>query len=132
MQPATLKFYEAAFGLTTRFLHESGDYGELETGSMPLAFSVHHLMQQLGKNPQAASTTAPCLEIALCTSACSRCAGARRSHQGHAHAALGGNALVPDDCLRGWHQRLFGGAVHAHGLNTPQICYVFRSCLLIF
>ena len=31
--PATLKFYEAAFGLTTRFLHESGNYGELETGS---------------------------------------------------------------------------------------------------
>jgi catechol 2,3-dioxygenase-like lactoylglutathione lyase family enzyme len=28
--PATLKFYEAAFGLTTRFLHEGGDYGELE------------------------------------------------------------------------------------------------------
>ena len=36
--PATLKFYEAAFGLTTRFLHESGDYGELETGSTALAF----------------------------------------------------------------------------------------------
>lgn len=25
--PATFKFYESAFGLTTRFLHESGDYG---------------------------------------------------------------------------------------------------------
>ena len=24
---ATLAFYEAAFGLTTRFLHDSGDYG---------------------------------------------------------------------------------------------------------
>ena len=31
--PATLRFYEAAFGLKTRFLHEGGDYGELETGS---------------------------------------------------------------------------------------------------
>ena len=65
--PATLKFYEAAFGLTTRFLHESGDYGELETGSTALAFSSHRLMQQLGKNPQAASPTAPSFEIALCT-----------------------------------------------------------------
>ena len=65
--PATLKFYEAAFGLITRFLHESGDYGELETGSTALAFSSHSLMQQLGKNPQAASPTAPCFEIALCT-----------------------------------------------------------------
>ncbi|MBB1075054.1 VOC family protein [Rhodoferax sp. 4810] len=65
--PATLKFYEAAFGLTTRFLHESGDYGELETGSTALAFSAHRLMQQLGKNPQAANAHEPCFEIALCT-----------------------------------------------------------------
>lgn len=65
--PATLKFYEAAFGLTTRFLHEGGDYGELETGTTTLAFSAHTLMQQLGKNPQAANAHAPCFEIALCT-----------------------------------------------------------------
>jgi lactoylglutathione lyase len=65
--PATLKFYEAAFGLTTRFLHESGDYGELETGSTALAFSAHRLIKQLGKNPQAANAHAPCFEIALCT-----------------------------------------------------------------
>ena len=26
---ATLAFYEAALGLTTRFLHEGGDYGGL-------------------------------------------------------------------------------------------------------
>ena len=45
--PATLKFYE--------------------TGSTALAFSAHSPMQQLGKNPQAASPTAPCFEIALCT-----------------------------------------------------------------
>ena len=41
--PATLKFYEAAFGLTTRFVHECGDYGELETGSTALAFVSHRL-----------------------------------------------------------------------------------------
>jgi hypothetical protein len=35
--------------------------------STALAFSAHSLMQQLGKNPQAASPTAPCFEIALCT-----------------------------------------------------------------
>ncbi len=65
--PATLAFYEAAFGLTTRFLHEGGDYGELETGSTVLAFSAQRLMQQLGKNPQGANSQAPCFEIALCT-----------------------------------------------------------------
>ncbi len=65
--PATLKFYQAAFGLTTRFLHESGDYGELETGNTALAFSAHSLMKQLGKNPQPADAYAPSFEIALCT-----------------------------------------------------------------
>ena len=65
--PATLRFYEAAFGLKTRFLHEGGDYGELETGSTALAFAAQSLMQQLGKNPQTASAQAPSFEIALCT-----------------------------------------------------------------
>jgi lactoylglutathione lyase len=40
---ATLEFYERAFGLTRRFLHESGDYGELETGSTALAFAENEL-----------------------------------------------------------------------------------------
>lgn len=35
---ATLAFYETAFGLKRRFLHESGQYGELETGATALAF----------------------------------------------------------------------------------------------
>lgn len=36
---ASLVFYERAFGLSRRFLHESGTYGELETGSTALAFA---------------------------------------------------------------------------------------------
>jgi len=36
---ASLAFFEAAFGLQRRFLHESGDYGELETGATTLAFA---------------------------------------------------------------------------------------------
>lgn len=35
---ASLDFYERAFGLARRFLHESGSYGELETGATALAF----------------------------------------------------------------------------------------------
>ncbi|MBL7716300.1 MAG: VOC family protein [Bdellovibrionales bacterium] len=38
---AALSFYEKAFGLKTAFLHESGQYGELETGETKLGF-VHH------------------------------------------------------------------------------------------
>lgn len=35
----SLAFFEQAFGLSRRFLHESGDYGELDTGATVLAFA---------------------------------------------------------------------------------------------
>lgn len=39
--PAALAFYQEAFGFATRFLHESEQYGELETGATVLAFASH-------------------------------------------------------------------------------------------
>lgn len=39
----SLTFYESAFGLERRFLHESGSYGELATGETTLAFASHSL-----------------------------------------------------------------------------------------
>lgn len=33
-----MRFYQRAFGLGERFTHESGQYGELETGATALAF----------------------------------------------------------------------------------------------
>ena len=39
----SLAFFESAFGLSRRFLHESGDYGELETGETTLAFAALEL-----------------------------------------------------------------------------------------
>lgn len=65
--PATLKFYDAAFGLKTRFLAEGGDFGELDTGSTALAFCSHSLLQQMGKTPQVADPDKASSEIALCT-----------------------------------------------------------------
>jgi lactoylglutathione lyase len=41
--PASLTFFENAFGLRRRFLHESGTYGELDTGETTLAFASHAL-----------------------------------------------------------------------------------------
>jgi lactoylglutathione lyase len=41
--PAALDFYERAFGMSRRFLHESGDFGELETDGARLAFTSHRL-----------------------------------------------------------------------------------------
>ena len=40
---ATVAFYEAAFGLERRFLHESGTYAEMETGATALAFASEAL-----------------------------------------------------------------------------------------
>jgi uncharacterized glyoxalase superfamily protein PhnB len=37
--PATVSFYERAFGLARRFVHESNLYAEMETGSTTLAFA---------------------------------------------------------------------------------------------
>jgi uncharacterized glyoxalase superfamily protein PhnB len=34
----TVSFYESAFGVQRRFVHESGTYAELETGATALAF----------------------------------------------------------------------------------------------
>lgn len=40
---ASLVFFEGAFGFSRRFLHESGTYGELQTGETTLAFAAHQL-----------------------------------------------------------------------------------------
>jgi predicted enzyme related to lactoylglutathione lyase len=41
---STLAFYEKAFALPTRMLHESGGYGELETGATALAFASRAML----------------------------------------------------------------------------------------
>ena len=53
--PKTIAFYEQAFGFVRRFVHEAGDFGELDTGATSLAFASLRLMLELGKNPQRAS-----------------------------------------------------------------------------
>ncbi|NVZ95373.1 VOC family protein [Pseudomonas sp. D6002] len=40
---ASLQFFEKAFGFSRRFLHESGTYGELDTGDTTLSFAAHEL-----------------------------------------------------------------------------------------
>ncbi len=60
---ASLDFYGAAFGLKEKMLHESGAYGELETGSTVLAFAS--LVSMKSKGARAADTGGPSFEIAL-------------------------------------------------------------------
>lgn len=66
---ASLDFFERAFGLQRRFLHESGVYGEVETGATALAFAHHDVARgNLGHDYRRASDGAPLgMEIGLTT-----------------------------------------------------------------
>ena len=61
----TLLFFETAFGLERAMLHESGDYGELNTGQTKLSFSSLKLMKEIGKSPSRADPKKPVFEIAF-------------------------------------------------------------------
>ncbi|OYT87753.1 MAG: glyoxalase [Burkholderiales bacterium PBB6] len=67
---ASLSFFEQAFGLQRKFLHESGTYGELDTGSTTLSFAAHELgdMNFEGGHVHAHSSVQPLgFEVALVT-----------------------------------------------------------------
>ena len=61
----TVAFYCAAFEMTEKMIHESGDYGEVETGETVLAFASRDLINQFGKNAVAPNPAAPTFEIAF-------------------------------------------------------------------
>ncbi|PXW96916.1 putative glyoxalase superfamily protein PhnB [Sphaerotilus hippei] len=64
----TLDFFERAFGLRRRFLHDGGGYGELDTGSTTLSFARHDVARDsLGQDYCAAdrSTLPLGIEIGL-------------------------------------------------------------------
>lgn len=65
-----LDFYKEAFGFETRFLHESDQYGELETGNTVLAFASHAVgeMNLDGQYQKADPSAAPFgVELAFVT-----------------------------------------------------------------
>lgn len=67
---ASLTFFEQAFGLKRRYLHESRTYGELETGETTLAFAAHELgdLNYPGGHVKASDSARPLgVEIALVT-----------------------------------------------------------------
>lgn len=67
--PATIAFYETAFGLKRRFIHESNSYGELETGTTALAFASEDMAAQNGLTVRfhRPKETAAAVEVALVT-----------------------------------------------------------------
>jgi lactoylglutathione lyase len=56
---ASLQFFEQAFGFSRRFLHESGTYGELESGETTLAFADHQLAEMNFRSGHVAAHSSP-------------------------------------------------------------------------
>lgn len=67
--PATVAFYEAAFGLARRFIHESQLYAEMETGETALAFAAEEMIEANGLTLRANHSAEPAaaIEIGLVT-----------------------------------------------------------------
>ena len=68
--PDALSFYEKAFGFQVRFLHDSEQYGELESGATTLAFASLTLGEMnfgSGYVPVSAAAAPPGIELAFVT-----------------------------------------------------------------
>jgi lactoylglutathione lyase len=65
---ASLELYERAFGQRRRFVHETGEYAELDTGTTTLALASHELAAaNLGDAFQPAETGASAFEVCFVT-----------------------------------------------------------------
>ncbi len=95
---ASLAFFEKAFGLERRFLHESGTYGELATGETALAFAAHELgdMNFPGGHVAAHSSEQPLgVEVAFVTT---------DVRSAHAHAIAAGATQLSAPVAKPWGQ----------------------------
>lgn len=94
---ASLAFFENAFGIKTRFIHEQ-DYGELETGGTVLAFASHELGKNNLPNGYVAvdETQKPLgIEIALVTESVIKA---------HQNAVNAGASSISEPILKPWGQ----------------------------
>ena len=94
---ASIEFFEKAFGIKRRFVHESG-YGEMQTGATALAFATHELgSSNLPKGyVEASQSEVPLgMEIALVTDDVAAA---------HAKAIAAGAVSVKDPLLKPWGQ----------------------------
>ncbi|AFZ31556.1 Glyoxalase/bleomycin resistance protein/dioxygenase [Gloeocapsa sp. PCC 7428] len=66
---AAVSFYEQAFGLSRRFVHESSQYAEMETGSTILAFASEEMAKSNGLTitPHRLENNAAAVEVAFIT-----------------------------------------------------------------
>ena len=97
--PATLNFYKDAFNLEQHFLHDSNQYGELNTGNTKIAFASNSLAQSNGvdfvKND--IKNNAAGFEIALIT---------QNTKEAYKHAVANGAVPVKEPVLKPWGQEV--------------------------
>jgi lactoylglutathione lyase len=97
---ASVAFYEKAFGLTRRFVHESNQYAEMETGATALAFVCDELAAvnvpaQYRKNRRGEAPAG--IEIALTTADIAAA---------YEHAVANGAASVLAPITKPWGQTI--------------------------
>jgi lactoylglutathione lyase len=65
-----VEFYERAFALERKFVHESGQYGEMDTGSTTLAFAADELAAEnvgIAVTPNRATAAPAGIELVFVT-----------------------------------------------------------------
>lgn len=95
---AVIKFYGDAFGIVTRFVHDGGDYAELETGETTLAFAAHSLGESNFPNGYTRLDELPKppgIEIALVTDDVERAVS---------NAITAGATIISDPTTKPWGQ----------------------------
>lgn len=95
---ASLVFFEQAFGLTRKFLHESEAYGELDTGATTLSFAAHELgdINFPGGHVHADQSAQPLgFEVAFVTS---------DVHSAHSRAVQAGAIELAEPRVKPWGQ----------------------------
>lgn len=94
----SLAFFERAFGFERRFLHESGMYGELNTGETTLSFASHEMgeMNFPSGHVQASESEKPLgIEIAFVS---------EDVQAAHSKAILAGAKVLSEPAAKPWGQ----------------------------
>jgi lactoylglutathione lyase len=96
---ASVEFYERAFGLERRLLHESGQYAEMETGATALAFASHDLAAENLPDELTPGSAAdnPAFEVCLVT---------EKVRDGFDRAVGAGAAAVSEPDQKPWGQEV--------------------------
>jgi lactoylglutathione lyase len=94
-----VEFYEAAFGLKRRYVHDSGQYAEMETGATALGFAAEALAEANGVaiRPNTPRDISAGVEICLVTDT---------PEQAYEHAVAAGAIAIKPVEMKPWGQKV--------------------------